>query len=64
MSTRTMRDKFEKCIKRKVRKSELEIKCVLGLWSVFGQDASRVETEARHYWIQYFNDDEYKDLLK
>lgn len=56
--------KFEKCIVRRTRDHGLlEIDCKLGLWSVSGADAERVENEARHYWIQYFQDGEYAALL-
>jgi len=55
---------FERCVERGVLgKSELMIRCKLGLWGVFGFDKAQLEREARHYWIQYFQDGEYTKLL-
>jgi len=57
-------DAFEKCVERKLMKDgSLEICCKLGLWAGSGKDHKAVEREARHYWIQYYQDGEYKDLL-
>ncbi len=52
-------DQFERDIVRKSGANHHQISCRLGLWCVTGRDAARVEGEARHYWIQYFNDGEY-----
>lgn len=54
---------FERCVTRKVKAGELTTSCKLGLWAVSGQHHTKVEREARHYWIQYFNDGEYNSLL-
>lgn len=55
---------FESCIVRKTHKDgSLEISCKLGLWSGSGRDHAAVEREAKHYWIQYYEDGEYTKLL-
>lgn len=56
---------FEQCTDRKMYPDErLEIKCKFGNWSVSGGDPAFVERAARHYWIQYYQDGTYADLLK
>jgi len=55
---------FERCIERgALGKSELMIRCKLGLWGCYGFDKGQLEAEARHYWIQYYQDGEYTKLL-
>ena len=55
---------FSKCVDRRVAKNgRTEIRCKLGLWGVYSSDKKQAETEARHYWIQYFDDGEYDVLL-
>ncbi len=56
---------FERCIVRKADAGSLEISCVLGLWTVCGNELEldRIEQEAYHYWFQYFTDGEYADHL-
>ena len=55
---------FDKCVIRKKRTTgSLEISCRLGLWSVEGSDHAFVEQNARHYWVQYYQDGEYAALL-
>ena len=57
-------DVFCKCTKTKLLKDgSVEIYCKLGLWRVFGRDIKVVEQEAHHYWIQYYYDGEYNNLL-
>jgi hypothetical protein len=59
-----LNDKFEKCVERKLMKDgSTEIHCKMGLWGVSGQDKEAIEKEARNYWIQYFSDGEYEDIL-
>ena len=60
-----MSDAFETCVERKLLKDgSLLIACRLGLWSASGLDHAQIEREARHYWIQYYQDGEYKQLLE
>lgn len=59
-------DLFAKCTRRS--RSGLSIECRLGLWSVsMGNpteaNRSAVESAARHYWFQYYQDGEYAALL-
>lgn len=55
---------FGRCVRRKVRSTGmLLIECRLGLWSVEGPDHAFVESNARHYWMQYHADGEYAQLL-
>ena len=55
---------FARCIVRIDRPDgRREIYCQKGFWSVSGADRDAVEREARHYWIQYFNDGEYNRLI-
>ena len=57
-------DLFGSCVRRKVRSNGmLLIECRLGLWSVEGPDHAFVESNARHYWMQYHADGEYARLL-
>lgn len=60
-----MKDAFEICVERKLmRDGSLQIHCRLGLWGTSGQDHKQVERDARHYWIQYYQDGEYKQLFE
>jgi len=52
---------FDKCVVRTC--GGRSIRCRLELWSVFAPDAAIAEREARHYWIQYFEDGEYQKHL-
>jgi len=55
---------FDRCAETKLfRDGVIQIHCKLGLWSVQGRDARHTRREAMHYWIQYFEDGEYNDLL-
>lgn len=59
-----MKSTFDLCTENKLLKDGgLEIHCKLGLWATQGMDHKQVEIDARHYWIQYFKDGEYKKLL-
>ena len=54
-------DDFEKCI---IRSDEGKtIDCKKGLWGITSYSPESAEREARHYWIQYFRDGEYNELL-
>lgn len=64
MKTLDMDIFFERCVTRTVRRSNrYDIDCKLGLWGASGPDPESVEREARHYWIQYFSDGEYRKLI-
>lgn len=55
---------FDRCVRRKLRNDgRLSIRCRIGLWSVESADLDAAEREARHYWIQYYQDGEYAALL-
>lgn len=56
-------DLFEKCVVRAELNGDYEIQCYLGLWSVIGPNKANVEKEAGRYWIQYYSDGEYDQLL-
>ncbi len=56
-----MRDYFDKCVVRSLKGRR--ITCKLGLWSVQAPTAEQADSEARHYWIQYYDDGEYHKLL-
>ena len=57
-------DLFDRCVRRKVRSTGmLLIKCRLGLWLVEGPDHAFVESSAQHYWMKYYADGEYAQLL-
>lgn len=58
-------EKYRRCTRRYDGTASLgyEVSCRLGLWSVSGPDEVRVEAQARLYWIQYFTDGEYDELL-
>ena len=60
----TTRRLYERCIKRKTHGKTYVCTCKLGIWSVEGPDAASVESDAYHYWYQYFIDGEYDKLLK
>lgn len=65
MSTPTypcLNDEFEKCVKRS--EGGRSIDCKLGLWGITSYSPESAEREARHYWIQYYQDGEYDQLLK
>jgi hypothetical protein len=54
---------FHRCTRsRRLKDGTLRIKCRLGLWAVEGKDYAQVQREAMHYWIQYFEDGEYRIL--
>jgi hypothetical protein len=52
---------FDMCVNRS--KDGKAIDCKLGLWGVASGSKERTESEALHYWIQYFRDGEYNHLL-
>lgn len=58
-----MKDLFEKCIERVIKGDSIIIKCKLGLWSVESTNHAQVESEAFHYWQQYYADGEYNNNL-
>ena len=56
-------DLFGKCVIIKpLEDGAVSIRCKLGLWYICGPVESSMR-EARNYWIQYFQDGEYADLL-
>jgi hypothetical protein len=58
----TRKDVFEKCIRRSGNGCHID--CKLGLWGVTSYSPESAEREARHYWMHYFKDGEYDQLLK
>lgn len=55
---------FEMCIERNIDAyGTLQIRCKLGNWAVIDPDHKNAESEARHYWRQYFADGDYQDLI-
>jgi len=54
---------FERCVRRESGDGWSGIHCQLGLWGVEGPSKSFVESEAMRYWIQYYQDGEYRKLL-
>jgi hypothetical protein len=52
---------FDKCVRR--RRNGRTIRCRLGLWRVDATTVEQAEREARHYWVQYHADGEYRSLL-
>ena len=52
---------FDRCVVRTC--GGRSIRCCLGLWGVSAGDKATAEREARHYWIQYFEDGEYQKHL-
>ena len=64
LNTMELLRSFDRCVKWECE-SDGTVSCVckVGLWSVYGKDREWVEREARHYWIQYFEDGEYNELL-
>lgn len=57
--------KFERCVDISVEADGyMEIDCKLGLWSVAGSDKEAVLREAKNYWVKYYRDGEYNELLK
>ena len=62
MKVVTLDKLFDRCVVRKSGDGCYEIKCKLGLWGVTGPSRKSVEDEARHYWIQYYQDGEYKNI--
>jgi len=55
---------FDTCtITKLMRDGTVQIQCKNGLWSVSGANRKDVEREAQRYWIQYYNDGEYAELL-
>jgi len=58
------KETFERCAtRRKTATGLTEIKCRLGLWYALGGDEKFVEAQALHYWVQYYMDGEYDELL-
>lgn len=63
MQPNVQRPEFDLCVVRKSGEGWYQIQCRLGLWGVIGPDRESVESEAMHYWLQYFGDGEYKSHL-
>lgn len=54
---------FEKITKRRQSRAGYRIDCRLGLWGVCAPTKEQAEREARHYFIQYFEDGEYDGFM-
>ena len=54
---------MEKCTVYTRRGDRCEIKCKFGLWSVEGPFGLALIREAEHYFRQYKEDGEYRELL-
>lgn len=54
---------FEKCVAKSKCIYGDRYRCVKGLWQVDGSDSAYVRRQAVHYFIQYYLDGEYDDLL-
>ncbi len=50
---------FKQCTTTKKLKDGIRIKCVLGLWAVYAPNKEAALREAKHYFIQYYQDGEY-----
>lgn len=46
--------------RRTLKSGSLIIRCKRGLWSCEGPDHDEVERQARHYFLQYYQDGEYE----
>jgi hypothetical protein len=55
---------FDTCTTMRTENSITHIDCKLGLWGVSGADCPMLVTEALYYWLQYYRDGEYDELLK
>lgn len=55
---------MEKCATYTRSGDMCEIKCKLGLWSVYGPYGLALMNEANHYFQQYKADGEYEELLR
>lgn len=63
MNTTELNAAFEKCaIKSKCIYGD-RYRCVKWLWQVDGSDSAYVRGQAFHYFMQYYLDGEYDDLL-
>jgi hypothetical protein len=63
MNTVELEAAFGKCvIKSKCRYGD-RYRCVKGLWQVDGGDSTYVRGQAYHYFLQYYLDGEYDELL-
>lgn len=53
--------KFKQNTRRRTQKNgNLIIRCKRGLWSCEGPDHDEVERQARHYFLQYYQDGDYE----
>lgn len=58
-----MSEDFEKCTKTKKTKKGYSVECVKGLWCVSASTLQEANSEAAHYFTQYYHDGEYNELL-
>ena len=56
-----MNNEFEKNTNYKISRFGHEINCIKGLWGVCAPTKAQAESEAMHYFMQYFEDGEYTD---
>ena len=58
-------DLFDRCTttRRLDRGKRVEVRCRLGLWSVETSNLATARAQAKHYWVQYWQDGEYDSLL-
>lgn len=54
---------FEKCVIKSKCIYGDRYRCVKGLWQVDGDDGFYLRGQAFHYFMQYYLDGEYDDLL-
>lgn len=54
-------DAFQRFTVQRPNKNGFRITCKLGLWGVFAPTKDQAIAEARHYFVQYFNDGEYSE---
>ncbi|MDH5216831.1 MAG: hypothetical protein OEX19_03995 [Gammaproteobacteria bacterium] len=57
-------DEFEMNTTVTKTKSGYKVSCNMGLWSVAAKTKDEALKEARHYFIQYWNDGEYDGTVK
>jgi hypothetical protein len=55
---------FDKCVETNLLKDgTVVVCCKLGRWCVIGIDGEVVRANAMYYWIQYYHDGEYDQML-
>jgi hypothetical protein len=61
---RVMTDYFNKIVHKTENRGRFCVFCPLGLWGVSAPTKEQAESEARHYFRQYFSDGEYDALIR